>query len=124
MEFKIADKEYQLKFGIKFIRELDKIYKVDYQGMEFGMGVNLAFMALNQYNPSVLSQVVHAAVSHSPSAPSLSTIDSAIEDYAEEQDGLESLFEAVLSEMGKSKVTKSTLEKFKKMAQTDTEQPQ
>lgn len=122
MEFKIADKEYQLKFGIKFIRELDKIYKVDYQGMKFGMGVNLAFMNLNQYNPTALAQVISAAVSHEQSPPKIYQVDNAIEDYALENDGLSTLFEDLLDELGKSPVAKDTLKVFKKNAKVQLDQ--
>ncbi|MBN6890084.1 tail assembly chaperone [Cytobacillus horneckiae] len=122
MEFKINEKMYQLKFGIKCIRELDKFYKVDYQGMEFGMGVNLAFMNLNQYNPTALAQVITAAIAHEPSPPKIYQIDTAIEEYAVENDGLKSLFEEVLDELGKSPVAKDTLKTFKEKGKVDPEQ--
>lgn len=117
MKFTIAGKEYDLKFGLKFIRELDKVYKVDYQGLEFGMGINLAFMNLNQYNPTALTEVIKAAVSHESSAPKERQIEEAIEDYADEHDGLEQLFEDVLEELGKSKVVKDTVKRFRENAQ-------
>lgn len=122
MEFKINEKMYQLKFGLKCIRELDKFYKVDYQGMEFGMGVNLAFMNLNQYNPTALVQVVSAAVSHEQSPPKIYQVDTAIEEYAIENDGLSKLFEELLEELGKSPVAKDTLKAFKKNAKVQPEQ--
>lgn len=121
MKFTIAGKEYELKFGLRFIRELDKVYKVDYQGLEFGMGVNLAFMNLNQYNPTALVEVIKAAVSHESSPPKLNKIEEAIEDYAEENDGLKALFEDVLDELGKSAVVKDTLKQFKAMAKTQND---
>ena len=118
MKFKIAGKEYELKFGLKFIRTLDEVYRVDYEGLEFGMGVNLAFMNLNQYSPSALAEVIKASVAHESSPPKIYQIDEAIEDYAEENDGLGELFEEVLDELGKSKVIKDTLKQFKQHAQT------
>lgn len=116
MKFTIAGKEYELKFGIKFIRELDKVYTVDFQGVEFGMGLNMAFANLNQYNPSALTEVIKAATSHYSSPPKRNQIDEAIEEFAEENDGLEQLFEDLIEELGKSKVAKTTIEHFKKMA--------
>ena len=116
MQFTIAGKEYELKFGIHFIREIDQVYKVDYQGMEFGMGVNLAFMNLLQYNPVALVEVIRAAVSHESSPPKLKKIEEAVEEYAEENDGLGELFEGLIDELGKSKVVKDTLKKFREEA--------
>lgn len=117
MDLTINGKDYELKFGLKFIRQLDKVYKVDYQGLEFGMGVNLAFMNLNQYNPTALVEVINAALSHHSSTPKFNKIEEKIEDYAEENDGLGKLFEELLEELGKSAVVKDTLKQFKAMAQ-------
>lgn len=114
MEFKIGKKSYQLKFGLKAIRELDKEYKVDYQGLEFGMGVNLAFLNLNQKNPTALVEVISAAVSHENVRKD--SVETAIEDYAEENNGLGKLFNEILEEMGKSAVIKDTLKEFKNQA--------
>ena len=116
MQLKIAGKDYELKFGLKFIREMDKVYTVNYEGVEFGMGINVAFMNLNQYNPTALVNVIKSALSHLTSAPKLKQIEETIEEYAEENDGLGQLFEEVLEELGKSKVVKDTLEQFKKNA--------
>ena len=54
MEFVINGKERELKFGIGFIRKLDDVYKVDYNGIEFGMGLNMANIQLQQFNPTAL----------------------------------------------------------------------
>ena len=120
MLFEIAGKEYELKFGLKFIRELDKAYTVNYEGLEFGMGVNMAYTGLLQYNPSTLAEVIKAATAHLSSSPRINQIDEAIEQYAEENDGLDQLFEDVIEELGKSKVTKTTIEKFKATAKVQS----
>ena len=36
---KINGKEYDLHFGIDFIREMDKRYEVNGNGVSFGMGI-------------------------------------------------------------------------------------
>lgn len=115
MKFKIAGKEYELKFGMKFIRQLDISRGVDYQGAEFGLGLHLAFMELLQYNPTVLTDIIQAAVSHEAKVKQKDA-DEAIEKYAEENDGLESLFEGFKEELGKSPVTKATLRHIQKNA--------
>lgn len=113
MILEIGKKEYELKFGLRFIRELDKQYKVDYQGLKFGMGINLAFVGLNQYNPTALVDVISCALAHLNTPPKLNKIERSIEDYADDNDGLDSLFKEVTDEMGKSSVVKDSLERFK-----------
>ncbi|WP_077706595.1 tail assembly chaperone [Virgibacillus dokdonensis] len=112
MEFTINEKVYELKFGIKFIRELDKVYEVDYQGMKFGMGVNMAFMNLQQWNPVAIHAVIRAAISYLDTTPSNSQIEKAIEQYALENDGLEELFTALKDALGKSPVMKDTIKQM------------
>ena len=114
MEFLINGKIRELKFGIGFIRKLDEIYKVDYNGIEFGMGLNMANVQLQQYNPSALSDVICAAVKGNVSQRQ---VDEAIEDYAEENDGLGDLFEQVIEEMGKSAIVKDSLKRVESLAE-------
>lgn len=116
MIFKINGKEYELKFGMKLARVLDQTYKIDYQGMEFGMGVNMALMNLKQMNPVAIQEVITAGLSHLTSIPKPQLIESAIENYAEENAGLEELFEELADEMGKSPTLKATIKNFKESA--------
>lgn len=119
MEFTINGKTYELKFKIAFIRQLDERFKVNYQGLEFGMGIIQAMAGLQQKNPTVLADVIKAAATHSGKAPKQYDVDDAIDEHADEHDGLEQLFADVIEEMGKSKTVKATLDK---MNQTQEEQ--
>lgn len=116
MKFKIAGKEYELKFGMKFVRQLDILYKVDYQGLELGAGLSMAYMGLAQYSPSVISDIIKAAVAHEENVK-LKTIDEAVEEYAEENGDLGELFEDLKEEMGKSPVVKFTLNKMNQVTE-------
>lgn len=118
MEFKIGKKKYQLKFGLKCIRSLDKVYKIDREGLQFGMGVNLAFVQLQTQNVSGLSNIIKAAISHVDDAPNIDKVDEAVEDYAEEHGNLGKLFAEIQEEMGKSAVMKETLTDFQAKAKT------
>ncbi len=118
MEFKIGKKNYQLKFGVKCARELDKVYKIDRQGLQFGMGVNLATVQLQTKNSAGLSNIIKAAISHIDSAPNIDKVDEAVEVYAEENDGLSKLFDKIKEEMGKSPVMKETMKDFQEKANT------
>lgn len=115
MQFEINGKEIKLKFGLKFCRELDKVYRVDYQGLEFGMGVNMAFTNLQQKNPTALADVLKAASSHKDY--SLDAIDDAIEKFADENGDLSLLFDGLLDEMGKSPVIVHTINHLKAVSQ-------
>ena len=114
MEFVINGKERELKFGIGFIRKLDDVYKVDYNGIEFGMGLNMANIQLQQFNPTALVEVIHAAVR---GVTSQKQVDEALEVYAEENDGLGSLFDLVIEEMGKSAIVKDSLKRATSLAE-------
>lgn len=116
MEFKIGHKNYELKFGIKCVRELDKVYKIDRDGLEFGMGVNLSFVQLETKSVTGLSNIIKAAISHINSAPNINKVDEALEVYADENDGLSKLFDEIKEAMGKSPVMKETLKDFQEKA--------
>lgn len=118
MEIKIGKKNQQLKFGLKFVRELDKVFKVDTQGLQFGMGINLAFIQLTTKNPTTLAEVIKAATAHNDNAPTLNQVDEAIEDYADEHGDLGILFDQIIEEMGKSKVIKHTIKDVQEKART------
>ena len=114
MEFVINGKERELKFGIGFIRKLDDVYKVDYNGIEFGMGLNMANVQLQQFNPTALSEVIRSAIKGNVSQRQ---VDEALEEYADENDGLGSLFELVMDEMGKSTSVKDSLNRAQQLAE-------
>lgn len=116
MEFPINGKKFELKFGMKFAREMDKVFKVDYQGLQFGMGINMAYMNLQQTNPTVLTDVIRSAISHHDSVPNITDVDEALENYAVENDGFESIFDELKGALGKSPVAKATIKNFQKTA--------
>src|SRR5699024_8693937 len=114
MEFVMNGKERVLKFGIAFIRKLDDVYKVDYNGIEYGMSLNMANIQLQQFNPTALSEVIQAAVR---GVTSQKQVDEALEDYAEENDGLGDVFEQVIEEMGKSAIVKDSLKRAESLVE-------
>lgn len=130
MNFLINGEENKLHFGkVGFIRTLDSEYKAEYNGIKFGMGLNLANTYLKQYSIPALVEVIRAAASGKPTR---SEVDKALEDYAEklaledpEFDGLDDLFEDVMEEMGKQPLTRATMKKFNKVTEdnpTETEE--
>src|SRR5699024_8569381 len=114
MAFVINGKERELKFGIGFIRKLDEVYKVDYNGIEFGMSLNMANIQLKQFHESALIEVIRAAIR---GYTSQKQVDEALEYYAEENDGLGDLFEQVIEEMGKSAIVKDSLKRVENLVE-------
>lgn len=100
MELTINEKTYELKFGIKFINTLDNMYKQELNGVEFGMGVEMALTYLAMYRPNALMNVIIAATSHSSKRPSKKEIENFLEDLASKNDGsYDSLFDEVQEAM-------------------------
>ncbi|MED4083869.1 tail assembly chaperone [Halalkalibacterium halodurans] len=114
MEFKIGNKNYQLQFGVKFLREMDKAYQSNTEGIRFGLGMEQALIMLATENPLVIVDIIKAATAHEKSKPSTSEIEQAVEEYAVEHDGLNDLFEKIRDELGNSPWTKAKVAKMKK----------
>jgi hypothetical protein len=119
MKFKINGAERQLEFGMKFINVLDKLYQVNYQGMQFGMGVNMAYMYLQQYNPSCIPNIIIAALSHEKNQVTTEEIEAAMVEFAIDNDGLEKLFDGLADELGKSPLLKATIKRFQQQARAE-----
>ena len=107
MQVKINNKEVELKFGVKFVRELDKVAGLDVNGASFGMGLTKSIPALNTADPSVLADVIYSAASTNKAfRPSQDDVDNFIDDY----DGdLEKLFDDVTKEMSAANAIKVAL---------------
>lgn len=106
MRFKIGNTEAKLKFGVKFVRLMDEKYTIDYQGLDFGMGIMYAQMGLAQKSVPTLSNIIHAATK---GEYHIDDIDDAVEEYAEQEGGLKKLFDQIEEEMGKSQVVQETI---------------
>ncbi|MCH3952019.1 MULTISPECIES: tail assembly chaperone [Leuconostoc] len=107
MQVKINNKEVELKFGVKFVRELDKVAGLDVNGASFGMGLTKSIPALNTADPAVLADVIYSAASTNKAfRPSQDDVDNFIDDY----DGdLEKLFDDVTKEMSSANAIKVAL---------------
>lgn len=117
MDITINGKEYELVFGLKFIRELDKTYTQKIDGMEFGVGIETAIPYLKMKNPVVLYEIIKAATSHLKSKPSNADIEKELEELAEE-DKLEQLFEDIETAMGESAFLKPKMKIFSQAAES------
>ncbi|MBC9701119.1 MAG: tail assembly chaperone [Leuconostoc sp.] len=107
MQVKINNKEVELKFGVKFVRELDKVAGLDVNGASFGMGLTKSIPALNTADPAVLADVIYSAASTNKAfRPSQDDVDNFIDDY---NGDLEKLFDDVTKEMSAANAIKVAL---------------
>lgn len=115
MKININDKEYQLEFGLKFIRQMDEAYKVEMNGIEFGMGIESAVSYLAMENPTVLYEIIKAGTSHLKSKPSSSDIETFLVEHAE-KGTLEKLFKDVREAMENAPFLRAKIKSFKEEA--------
>jgi len=65
MKLQIKGDEVELKFGIGFIRDMDKRKEQEVEGMKFGIGLMLAMESIEQFGSSeALLEVVQSATRH------------------------------------------------------------
>lgn len=115
MQIKIKNKNYNLNFGVRFVRELDKVagMKIEQNGIEqsFGMGVTMSLPSLNQYDPATLSDVLYCAAWDNAKRPSQNAIDDFIDDP---ETDLSKLFDDVMKEMNEANAIKVVVSKLPK----------
>ena len=109
MKFDIGDKAYDLKFSFGFIKEMDKAYKVEQNGLEMGIGVSMGYNALNMYSVNDLAKIIYLSAVGSPS---LKQVENALEANAKEHGELSKLFDEVKNELKNSPMTKATIKNF------------
>lgn len=118
MMIDLNGKEKKLKFGVGFVRQLDEIYRAEVEGIEFGVGLGVANLHLTQRNPAALADIIRCAI---PRGSTRVSIDNFVEEYADENDGLEELFVEVQEALGKSSVVKATLKDTKQVVQVESD---
>ena len=80
MQLVIKDKTYNVKFGVKFVRSLDKAYPIEQQGLKFGMALSAKIPELYAKNIASLADVIyHGTVTESP-RPSLVDVETFVEE--------------------------------------------
>lgn len=115
MQISINGKDYDLNFGVRFVRELDRVagLKASRGGIEqsFGMGITINLPALEQYDPAILSDVLYCATWDNKKRPSQKDIDDFID---EESTDLDKLFNEVIENMSKTNAVKVAANKIAK----------
>lgn len=115
MNLTINGKEYTLNFGLKFIREMDKVYTVENKGIKLAMGVESAMSYLSMQNPTVLFEIIKAGTAHLKGRPTGTEIENELEKIANE-DKLDRLFKDIQEALEEAPFLKSKIKQFKKQA--------
>lgn len=109
MEIKLNNKTIQLNFGVRFVRELDKVAGMTVNGQSFGFGLTKSLPALKAYDPAVLSDVIYSAAYGNKPRPSQNTIDNFIDNCTD----LGKVFDEVQQEIDESNAVKVAAKNMK-----------
>lgn len=90
MKLTFKGKEYEVKFGIRFIKNLDEIYFVERDGIKFGAGLDIASATLIAKQIGPLTEILFAGTK----GLTMTEIEEYVEGVAEEGK-LDELFEEV-----------------------------
>lgn len=108
MLLNIKNKEVDVHFGIKFIRELDKSNYFVKDGTKFGAGLELKVPMLFTYDTVALSEIIYAGTCMEKSRPTINDVD----EFIENCEDLNGLFDEVLSELKKGNATRLKMEQL------------
>ena len=102
MILEINDQEYSFKFGIRFLREMDKKYTIQQNGIPFGASMQMIAAKLLTGDITALMQVL--TVASETEKPKVK--ESELECYIEELDDIEKFLDDVMEELKNSNATK------------------
>lgn len=115
MILNIGGKDYKLHFGIDFIREIDKRYTIDNEGVKFGAGLQFGTLHLINKSIVVLADIILSATHTLKSIPSI--VD--IEDFLANHEDLDGLFNDFLEQLRTSPLTMKTVKPLLKEILTE-----
>jgi len=110
MQLAIGNKEYNFRFGIKFIRELDKKYYIEKDGLKFGAALELKIPLILTGDAVALAELLYAATVTETKRPSQDSID----EYVENTEDIDGLFTEVVEELKKGNATKLKMQQVEK----------
>lgn len=112
MKIKIKNIEYTLNFGIRFVRELDKVASVSNNGISLGMALMRTLPALQTYDPVALCNVIYAAAYDNKPRPTVKDIEDFIDNEVSFEN-LEKYFDEILKQINESTATKLVAKNLK-----------
>lgn len=113
MQLTINDKDYMFKFGLRFVRELDKQITTNENGIEFGVGTAIKLAQLvNTNDLAVLSDIL--LVANQTETPRIKSVD--LDEYIETVEDADGLVKEVIAELETSNATASKIKTVREMA--------
>jgi len=109
MQIDINGREQRLFFGLDFIEWLDKKYKMDGGGVNFGVGVMNTLVSLQQANPLILVDIIQAGTLTNDNPPGKTEIKK----WVESQEDLEWLFTDFLAGLEQAPMTRTIARRMK-----------
>lgn len=111
MVLTIDGHDYNVKFGIGFLRELDKKYFTETQsGIKFGMGAETKIPMILTNDVITLAEFLYVGTCTEEKRPTQAQIDS----FIDETEDIEALFKEVVEELKKQNATKLTIGELEK----------
>ena len=118
MVLNINGTDYELKFGIRFVRELDKRYFTTGQnGYKFGIGVEIKIPMLLTGDVVTLAEFIHLGTVSEKKRPSVQEID----EFVDNAEDIETIFDEVIEELKKQNATKMKMVEFERVLKAETE---
>lgn len=103
MQIKINGKAYELNFGIRWVLLMNQKHNVVLNGLSQGMGINQAVVALKQYDPVGLSEIILNATWINKDRPTSADIDH----YLDTDADIKKLCDGILKEIETANATKA-----------------
>ena len=118
MQIKINGKNYDLNFGIRWVLLMNQEHNVALNGLSQGMGINQAVVALKQYDPVGLSEILLNATWINKDRPTSADIDHFLDTDAD----IKKLCDSILKEIEVANATKASVKKVLKAMKKAEEQ--
>lgn len=103
MNIEINGTDYEVRFGIAFVRALDERYHTDGKnGSTFGLGLESTLPFVLTGDAVKLSEVIHTGTAHLKKRPTTAQVD----DYVDSHENIDELFAEVIDELKKQNATR------------------
>lgn len=109
MQLTINEKTVNVRFGVGFVRELDKRFPLEAKGVKLGMVLSMKIPEILGGDVASLSDVIYAGTVLEKERPSQQEIDEFIDKHSD----IEALFDEVLKELEESNAGKRILKQNK-----------
>lgn len=118
MQLTINEKTVNVRFGVGFVRELDKRFPLEAKGIKLGMVLSMKIPEILGGDVASLSDVIYAGTVLEKERPSQQEIDEYIDNHTD----IEALFDEVLKELEESNAGKRILKQNKATLNKESEE--